>query len=468
MDQEVTYKKEEKEEEEEEAQEKDIDGIDESANAILGTEENDEILPETDTDAGADAGAGQQAAVEVDIDINLNTTTLPVPDSNETGPSPDGEYVPPSNPDVDAAALQTQDTIVGTQDINTIKNNNTDDNPIIESESDHNDTMQTVTNVPDNGMENIEADTEKVTKEPLISHIMEEDDNEKQDDVDPNITTEEIAATLPKSDSGIETKENVEGEPETEKVDGVSGIEKATENISSEKAENEGNNIQSDQPINTEIGKDAWTPMEVDTVPVNSEITKGCSPEKMTMIKSDKSLPADPNEPVSNLNISPKLVPTETTIVKPQISNANAVVPSNTPTATIAIHTVAPAAVHAVKTENNVKVKAGVKRSNPDGSERLPATKRASTAKNTKGKQDAQSGHANSSIAATQQKSTQEKTKGVTTSDALSYLREVREKFKDRKHVYEKFLEVMKNFKAHKLDTQGVIAQVKTISYEVL
>ena len=36
----------------------------------------------------------------------------------------------------------------------------------------------------------------------------------------------------------------------------------------------------------------------------------------------------------------------------------------------------------------------------------------------------------------------------LTTGDALSYLREVKERFKDRKHVYETFLEIMKDFKS--------------------
>jgi len=36
----------------------------------------------------------------------------------------------------------------------------------------------------------------------------------------------------------------------------------------------------------------------------------------------------------------------------------------------------------------------------------------------------------------------------LTTNDALAYLREVKERFKDSKHVYDSFLEVMKQFKA--------------------
>lgn len=59
--------------------------------------------------------------------------------------------------------------------------------------------------------------------------------------------------------------------------------------------------------------------------------------------------------------------------------------------------------------------------------------------------------------------STKKSPKGLTQDDALSYLREVKERFRDRKHVYDKFLEVMKDFKAHKLDTNGVIAHVKDL-----
>lgn len=36
----------------------------------------------------------------------------------------------------------------------------------------------------------------------------------------------------------------------------------------------------------------------------------------------------------------------------------------------------------------------------------------------------------------------------LTTNDALTYLRDVKEKFKDDKTVYDNFLEIMKQFKA--------------------
>lgn len=36
----------------------------------------------------------------------------------------------------------------------------------------------------------------------------------------------------------------------------------------------------------------------------------------------------------------------------------------------------------------------------------------------------------------------------LTTRDALSYLREVKEQFKDNKKVYDTFLEIMKDFKS--------------------
>lgn len=36
----------------------------------------------------------------------------------------------------------------------------------------------------------------------------------------------------------------------------------------------------------------------------------------------------------------------------------------------------------------------------------------------------------------------------LTTNDALSYLRDVKAKFADQKHIYDTFLEIMKKFKA--------------------
>ena len=41
-------------------------------------------------------------------------------------------------------------------------------------------------------------------------------------------------------------------------------------------------------------------------------------------------------------------------------------------------------------------------------------------------------------------------TQRLTTNDALTYLREVKERFKDNKAVYDQFLEIMKQFKAQK------------------
>lgn len=51
----------------------------------------------------------------------------------------------------------------------------------------------------------------------------------------------------------------------------------------------------------------------------------------------------------------------------------------------------------------------------------------------------------------------------LTTNDALSYLKEVKDMFQDQKEKYEKFLEVMKDFKAQRTDTAGVIARVKEL-----
>ncbi|PAN17692.1 hypothetical protein PAHAL_3G150100 [Panicum hallii] len=51
----------------------------------------------------------------------------------------------------------------------------------------------------------------------------------------------------------------------------------------------------------------------------------------------------------------------------------------------------------------------------------------------------------------------------LTTSDALTYLKDVKEKFQDRRHKYDEFLEVMRDFKSNKIDTAGVILRVKTL-----
>ncbi|GMH01644.1 hypothetical protein Nepgr_003483 [Nepenthes gracilis] len=51
----------------------------------------------------------------------------------------------------------------------------------------------------------------------------------------------------------------------------------------------------------------------------------------------------------------------------------------------------------------------------------------------------------------------------LTTSDALIYLKNVKEKFCDDKEKYDEFLEVMKDFKAQRIDTTGVSARVKEL-----
>mmetsp|Transcript_36011 Transcript_36011/g.80148 ORF Transcript_36011/g.80148 Transcript_36011/m.80148 type:complete len:1160 (+) Transcript_36011:163-3642(+) len=51
----------------------------------------------------------------------------------------------------------------------------------------------------------------------------------------------------------------------------------------------------------------------------------------------------------------------------------------------------------------------------------------------------------------------------LTTNDALSYLREVKNRFSDQKDVYDTFLEIMKEFKAQRIDTAGVISRVKKL-----
>ncbi|KAF3566921.1 hypothetical protein DY000_02012915 [Brassica cretica] len=54
-------------------------------------------------------------------------------------------------------------------------------------------------------------------------------------------------------------------------------------------------------------------------------------------------------------------------------------------------------------------------------------------------------------------------TGGLTTGDALSYLKAVKDMFQDKKDKYDTFLEVMKDFKAQRVDTSGVIARVRVL-----
>ncbi|KAJ4912071.1 Paired amphipathic helix protein Sin3-like 2 [Raphanus sativus] len=51
----------------------------------------------------------------------------------------------------------------------------------------------------------------------------------------------------------------------------------------------------------------------------------------------------------------------------------------------------------------------------------------------------------------------------LTTHDALSYLKDVKQMFQDQMDKYDMFLSVMKDFKAHRTDTSGVIARVKEL-----
>ncbi|XP_050947130.1 paired amphipathic helix protein Sin3-like 4 isoform X3 [Cucumis melo] len=54
-------------------------------------------------------------------------------------------------------------------------------------------------------------------------------------------------------------------------------------------------------------------------------------------------------------------------------------------------------------------------------------------------------------------------TQKLTTNDALVYLKRVKDIFQDKRQQYEDFLEVMKDFKAQRIDTAGVIARVKDL-----
>ncbi|XP_039121136.1 paired amphipathic helix protein Sin3-like 4 isoform X2 [Dioscorea cayenensis subsp. rotundata] len=51
----------------------------------------------------------------------------------------------------------------------------------------------------------------------------------------------------------------------------------------------------------------------------------------------------------------------------------------------------------------------------------------------------------------------------LTTSDALAYLKSVKDIFHDKKEKYDEFLEVMKDFKSKRIDTAGVIERVKVL-----
>ncbi|CAA7020729.1 unnamed protein product [Microthlaspi erraticum] len=52
---------------------------------------------------------------------------------------------------------------------------------------------------------------------------------------------------------------------------------------------------------------------------------------------------------------------------------------------------------------------------------------------------------------------------GLTTTDALTYLKAVREMFRDNQEKYETFLELMKDFKAQRVTTEGVIERIKVL-----
>ncbi|KAK8627341.1 hypothetical protein V6N13_134954 [Hibiscus sabdariffa] len=54
-------------------------------------------------------------------------------------------------------------------------------------------------------------------------------------------------------------------------------------------------------------------------------------------------------------------------------------------------------------------------------------------------------------------------TQKLTTNDALAYLKAVKDIFQENREKYDDFLEVMKDFKAQRVDTAGVIARVKEL-----
>ncbi|KAL1539386.1 paired amphipathic helix protein Sin3-like 3 isoform X1 [Salvia divinorum] len=61
------------------------------------------------------------------------------------------------------------------------------------------------------------------------------------------------------------------------------------------------------------------------------------------------------------------------------------------------------------------------------------------------------------------QMSTARSVQKLQTTDALSYLKVVKEKFQDKGDMYNEFLDVMKEFKAQRIDTSGVIVKVKEL-----
>ncbi|XP_020097203.1 paired amphipathic helix protein Sin3-like 4 [Ananas comosus] len=51
----------------------------------------------------------------------------------------------------------------------------------------------------------------------------------------------------------------------------------------------------------------------------------------------------------------------------------------------------------------------------------------------------------------------------LTTNDALAYLKSVKDMFQDKREKYDEFLEIMKDFKSQRIDTNGVIMRVKEL-----
>ncbi|XP_020405878.1 uncharacterized protein [Zea mays] len=51
----------------------------------------------------------------------------------------------------------------------------------------------------------------------------------------------------------------------------------------------------------------------------------------------------------------------------------------------------------------------------------------------------------------------------LTARDALAYIKAVKDNFQEKRHTYEQFLQVMRDFKSNRLDSAGLIARVKTL-----
>ncbi|KAJ2674385.1 Transcriptional regulatory protein sin3, partial [Coemansia spiralis] len=102
------------------------------------------------------------------------------------------------------------------------------------------------------------------------------------------------------------------------------------------------------------------------------------------------------------------------------------------------------------------------------GTSNVPANS-TNTASNTTAPHSSQpvvsEGNATDSARQQQPSSDSSSARPLNVSDALSYLDMVKSQFNDRPEVYNQFLEIMKEFKSHAIDTPGVIERVSRLFY---